>query len=360
MRARKPQLHLPNRPSLQPCRPTNHQRHPIARYATAAAVAPAPSIHASPPPIQRYPATQPPSHKPPEFRKSQLLRQYISLLRSTPLMLFFQHSNVLAREWTSIRRELAEALRRTGDPQPELVSESQTSPLSLKTSPPSDPAAGIRLQIIKTGIFSPALRVVTFYNPSSSTSPEAAQEDPTTPTHALSREAYMSTIHPPRKKSKSALRHARKRNTPLHALLRGPVAILTFPRVTPDRLATALSILAPTAGSKSAFPAPRKRVAPGYYEGDTQAGLQKLMLLGARVEGRTLDQDGVRWVGGLSGGVDGLRGQLVGVLQGVGMSLTGGLEGVGGGLWGVVESRRRMMVEEEGEGKGKGEKEETS
>ena len=52
------------------------------------------------------------------------------------------------------------------------------------------------------------------------------------------------------------------------------------------------------------------------------------MLLGARVEGRVFDNEGARWVGGIEGGMEGLRGELVGVLGVVG---GGGYGGVGGG-----------------------------
>lgn len=74
------------------------------------------------------------------------------------------------------------------------------------------------------------------------------------------------------------------------------------------------------------------------------------MLLGARVEGRVFDHEGARWVGGIEGGMDGLRGALVGVLGEVGgRALTGALEGVGRSLWVAVEGRRGMLEEEEKE-----------
>lgn len=71
------------------------------------------------------------------------------------------------------------------------------------------------------------------------------------------------------------------------------------------------------------------------------------MLLGARVEGRVFDNEGARWVGGIEGGLEGLRGQLVGILGEAGGRVTGTLEGVGRNLWVTVEGRRGMLEEEE-------------
>ena len=78
-----------------------------------------------------------------------------------------------------------------------------------------------------------------------------------------------------------------------------------------------------------------------------QAGLQKLLLLGARVEGKVFDQEGTRWVGGIEGGIEGLRAQLVHLLSSAGASITGALEGVGKSLWLTVEGRRDMMEKED-------------
>lgn len=71
------------------------------------------------------------------------------------------------------------------------------------------------------------------------------------------------------------------------------------------------------------------------------------MLLGARVEGRVFDNEGTRWVGGIEGGMEGLRGQLVRILGEVGAGVTGALEGMGRSLWVTVEGRRGMLEEEE-------------
>lgn len=128
-------------------------------------------------------------------------------------------------------------------------------------------------------------------------------------------------------------------------LLVGPVAAVTFPSVSPAHLAVALSVLSPSA---PAFPAPSRRKNPGYYDLATQSGLQKLLLVGGRVEGRVFDTDGVRWVGGIEGGVEGLRAQLVAMLQSAGLGLTTALEGHGKGLWLALEGRRTQLEEADG------------
>lgn len=318
------------------------------KYASTAAAAttPSPPIHQtifSAPPLTRYPPTQPPSHRPPEFRKSQLHRQYTSLLRSAPLILLFQHNNVKATELMAIRRELAIALQK----------------LDQDDASPSRPSRGIKLQIVQSRIFSAALRIVEYWNPPTSQPPISHPQDPstqssapgipnTTPspadpalTHALSRQARDAVI-------------SKKYTHPLSPLLSGPLALLAFPSVSPAHLKTALSILSPRAPG---FPAPLRRTNPGYHDPVTQAGLQKLLLLGARIEGRVFDTEGVRWVGGIEGGLEGMRGQLVGMLQGFGAGLTGALEGASRSLYLTVEGRRIML---EDEGKVEGEEKEGS
>ena len=327
--------------ALRAC--TSNPTHPIsvpaiATYATVAATTPAPPIqqtYKAAPPVLRYPPTQPPSHKPPEVRKTQLHRQYQSLLRSSPLILIFQHNNVKAVEWMSIRRELAIALRKLDA---ERVKNGQETL-----------AEEVKMQVIQTNIFASALRVVEFFNPETSTIDHAQHPtDPRTPTsaqipntsndtederftHGLSRRAY-------------EIANNRKLKLELEPLLSGPLAVVAFPDVAPQYLKTVLSILSP---SKPGFPAPSRKANPDYYEPAVQAGLQKLMLLGARVEGKVFDVDGTKWVGGIAGGIDGLRAQLVHMLQGVGGSLTGALEGASKSLYFTVEGRRMDMEEKE-------------
>ncbi|RDW71929.1 hypothetical protein BP5796_07963 [Coleophoma crateriformis] len=284
------------------------------QYATAAATAtPAAGHHQIPnipDPIARYPPTQPPSFKPPQFRKSQLLRQYASLLRSTPLMLLFQHNNLTATEWVGVRRELTKALQKVDAT---LVAEGHVS---------QNIASGVKIQIIQTGIFGAALRVVEYFRP------EAQQSGFT---HSLSAAAYEAAAN-------QRTAHG------LSPLLSGPLVVLSIPTVSPQHLKAALSILAP---NQPNFPAPTRKANPGYHDLSCQAGLAKLMLLGARVEGRVFDVEGTRWVGGIPGGLDGLRGQLVNMLQSIGAGVTNTLESASKNLYFTVESRRTMLEDEE-------------
>lgn len=195
----------------------------------------------------------------------------------------------------------------------------------------------VKLQIIQTNIFEPALRVAEFYKPPPPPSPEelrnltisSEKEDPTL-THALSESAYNAVL---RKKG----RH------PLTPLLTGSLALLTLPTVSPQYLKGALQILAPQAPG---FPAPKRKTNPGYWDPAVQDGVKKLILLGARVEGKIFDMDGTRWVGGINGGMQGLRAQLVYMLQGVGAGITSALEGASRSLYFTMESRRQMLEEE--------------
>ncbi|KAL9104111.1 MAG: hypothetical protein Q9163_000913 [Psora crenata] len=237
----------------------------------------------------------------------------------------------------SLRRELVIALERTDE--------------QLST----DLAHGIKLQAIQAGIFESALRVAEYYQSSSialfpsshpwspgatdpskhssASNPNTTPSSPTEPnlTHALSRHAHSAVS-------------SFKNKHPLTPLLSGPLALLTLPRVSPQHLKAALQVLAPDKGA--GFAPPSKRSNPGLYDGPVQRGLQKLMLLGARIEGRVFDHTGVKWVGGLEG-MEGLRAQLVMLLGGVGVNLVQTLGSAGQSVWMTMEGRRRMLTEEE-------------
>jgi large subunit ribosomal protein L10 len=341
-----PRIHSPSRAIasiLKTKRPLRNQR----QYATATAITPVASheqmIKASPP-IARYPPTQPPSYKPPEFRKSQLLRQYASLLRSTPLMLLFQHNNLKANEWVGIRRELSAALQKV-------------DAARVAAGHPSEPLAdAIKMQIIQTGIFAAALRVVEFYKPES----QPCALDPTDPSTRSSATIPVFTqsgnelTHTLSKAAHEAVADTRTAHA-LAPLLSGPLCLLTFPNVSPQHMKAALSILSP---SPPQFPAPTRRANPGWHDAAIQSGLQKLLLLGARVEGKVFDVEGAKWVGSIDGGLDGLRAQLVAMLQGIGGGVTNTLESAGRSIYFTVEGRRTMLEDEQKEATGETAKQE--
>jgi large subunit ribosomal protein L10 len=249
------------------------------------------------------------------------------------MMLLLQHNNLKATEWMGLRRELSAALRKVDATRAENGGNAEGI------------TDEVRIQVIKSGVFGAALRVVEYYNPEhsdatvhatdprTSTSREVLNSGPfaddPTYTHGLSRAAYEATIN-------KKLDHA------LEPLFAGPIAIVTFPEVSAEHLKAALQIISPKAPG---FPAPKRKASPGYWELPVQNAVQKLMLLGARLEGKVFDTDGTRWVGGIQGGLDGLRGQLVAMLQGVGGSVTSTLEGASKSLYFTVEGRRGMMEE---------------
>lgn len=211
----------------------------------------------------------------------------------------------------------------------------------------ADPiAAGIKLQVLRTRMFDVAFKITEFFDPT------AAASESNKYTHDLSTAAWEASKKPNRPTGAAADAYAQ-----ISPLLTGPVAAVTFPVVTPAHLAAVLKILAPSAAA--GYPAPSRKKTPGYYEATAQSGLQKLLLLGGRVEGRVFDPDGVRWVGGIEGGVDGLRAQLINMLQSIGLGLTTTLEGGSKSLWLTLESRRTQLDEEANGGK-KGGEEQTS
>jgi large subunit ribosomal protein L10 len=105
-------------------------------------------------------------------------------------------------------------------------------------------------------------------------------------------------------------------------------------------------VLRTLAPSPPAFPAPLRRKRPGFYDPIAQSGFSKLILIGGRIEGKAFDNDGVKWVGGIEGGLDGLRAQLVALLQHAGLGLKTALEGHSEGLWLALEGRRTQLEEE--------------
>merc|ERR1712000_27472 len=275
-------------------------------------------------PPEHLPKTKPPSARPVETRKTQMIRAYTSLLRSTPLMLFFQHNNLTAVEWTAVRRELGKAIRAVSTP-------------SLSVDISDD----IRLQVVRTNMLNVAMKIVEFHDPEAAAALETTPRTSRGPlVHDLSQVAYktIKTVEVPPQSVYGQI----------EPLMVGPMAALTIPAVSPQHLAAALSILSPVAGK---FPAPKKRKNPGYHEFTVQSAISKLVLVGGRVEGKTFDQSGLHWVGGIEGGIDGLRAQLVTLLQSAGLGITPTLEGPSKSLWLTVESRKTQLEEDSGQNK---------
>jgi ribosomal protein L10 len=259
-------------------------------------------------------------------------------------MLLFQHNNIKSNEWVGLRRELAIALQKVDDAR------------VAAGHPSENLAEGIKIQIIQTGIFAAALRVVEFYkpeeqirnlDPTDPSTPSSATIPFTAPgdgfTHTLSRAAHEAA---------AGKRTAHK----LSPLLSGPLTLLTFPTVSPEHLKAALCMLSPSAPQ---FPAPKKRANPGWHDPTVQSAVQKLLLLGARVEGKVFDIERTKWVGSIEGGLEGLQGQLVAMLQSIGGQLTNTLESAGKSLYFTVEGRRTMLEDEQKGPSEEGSKEET-
>ena len=255
-------------------------------------------------------------------------------------MLLFQHNNLKATEWMGVRRELAQALRK--------VDKSR----AVATGQNEDLADGVKVQIIQTGIFAAALRIAEYFDPELPPVQETkAPSDPVTRSSRELRGAIPNVVDPTLRHGLSRVAYeavkSKRFTHELNPLLSGPLAIVSFPEVTTEHLKAALSILAPNPPN---FPAPTRRANPGYHDPSVQAGLQKLMLLGARVEGKVFDLDGTRWVGLIEGGLDGLRGQLVALLQSFGAGVTHTLESAGKNLYITMDSRRTMLEHEQKEG----------
>ncbi|KAF4978895.1 hypothetical protein FZEAL_4781 [Fusarium zealandicum] len=275
-------------------------------------------------PVDHAPATKPPSARPVETRKSQLIRTYTSLLRTTPLILFFQHSNLTAVEWAAVRRELKKALAAVPPPN------------ALPGTEPLNISPLVQMQVVRTNMLRVALKLVEFYDPGAAAASSATARTTRGPVvHDLSEAAYESikNIEIPEDSNYAQIQ----------PLLVGPLAALVLPAVSPAHVAAALSVLAPVPGR---FPAPSRKKNPGYHDPICQNGLAKLLLVGGRIEDKIFDKSGVNWVGGIEGGMDGLRAQLVAMLQGAGLGITNALESGGRSLWLALEGRKGQLEDE--------------
>jgi large subunit ribosomal protein L10 len=280
-------------------------------------------------PADYVPPKQPPSAKPTDTRKAQLIRTYTSLLRSTPVMLFFQHNNLDANQWLSIRRELTYRLS------------SVPAPAGCGVSD-NDFNRAVRLQVLRTSMLRHSLKIHEFFDP------VKAAADP-----AIERSSFHGPLvhdlsHAARRAVKDAEERELTKNPDsayarLSPLLIGPLAALTIPAVSPAHLAAALSVLAPVPGK---FPAPLRRKRPEYWNLPVQMGLQKLLLIGGRIETRVMDTDSIGWVAGIEGGVDSIRAEIVHLLNNAGLGLVNTIDSSTRNLWFTLESRRTMLEDE--------------
>ena len=231
----------------------------------------------------------------------------------------------------AVRRELKVALEAVG-------------PVAVG-SESVDLAPYIKLEVLRARMFNQALKITEFFDAEKAAGdPATARTDKHGPlVHDLSLAAYESVKRAEKEGKTSDPDSVYAQLSPL---MTGPVAALVFPAVSPAHLAAALTVLAPSAPQ---FPAPSRKKAPGYHDPVVQGALAKILLVGGRVEGKIFDVDGVKWVGGIEGGLDGLRAQLVAMLQGVGLGVTSALESGSKNLWLALEGRKMQL--EEGEKK---------
>ncbi|KAF3932249.1 hypothetical protein ABW19_dt0201713 [Dactylella cylindrospora] len=265
-------------------------------------------------------SNQPASHRPFNSRQTLLHRTYISLLRSTPLLVLFQHNNVKGNELVAIRRDLKNVMANVdaqvaaSRPPPEPSADGIVAP------PPSPVGEQVRLTVLNTEVFSAALRVAEYL--------PAGVEVPT----SSGPKAYNLTAR-------------LKKKHPLAPLMVGPIGAVEFPVVSPPHLLAVLNLLFP---ERMAF---RKGTDPAFI-----SGVGKLLLLGAKVDkigGQTIDTDTVKHICTL-GDIDTLRGQLLGLIQSPSAGLVATLQSPSKGLWVMMEGRRKMLDPESQKGSEEG------
>jgi ribosomal protein L10 len=235
-----------------------------------------------------------------------------------------------AVEWAAVRRELKKAINAVAP----LASSPDTEPV--------DVASNIQLQVLRTNMLNVAFKIVELYDPEAAASlAKTARTTRGALVHDLSEAAYEAIRNTPVPQDSTYAQ--------IEPLMVGPIAALTLPAVSPAYLAAALSVLSPVPGK---FPAPTRRKNPGYHDPTCQNALAKLVLVGGRIEGKVFDQSGVNWVGGIEGGLEGLRAQLIHILQGAGLGITNALEGNSKNLWLALEGRKGQLEDEQSGKKG--------
>ena len=249
-----------------------------------------------------HPPTQPPSYKSPASTKTLLLRVYLSLLRSSPVTLIFQHNAVTAAEWGAIRRELSLVMAKVD--------------VGLPEDSQAKIGQYVRVNAVHTAIFGVAVRIAD------KRSPEGDLWSHGTGVEAAEASRRVKTKH---------------KFTPLMV---GPLGIVTFPILSVPHVEAAVNML---------FPA--KLVTKKGSDPAATAGLAKCILLGARVrekllgQRKVMDNDGIKWLCGLRS-VDELRAEIVSLLQSIGGSeLVAVLQGAAVSLGRTVEARRKMLEE---------------
>lgn len=347
-----PSLHTTTSTPFQPHRSVVYLATPTKeaiRKAKLAASFPQPSS------TSKYPPSKPPSHKPGEFSRSQMLRSYVSLVRSSPLLLFFQHNNLTSGEWMGVRRELGAAMAAVDA---KLAKQAVERGVDSAAALPTPLADKIRISVVKASMMLQAVRLVDFYHPDTiNNAAVAAIGKGAAAERAVEEEMFTHYLSS----------HARDvvKESPEHGLkpvMSGPTCVLSFPSLSPAYVEAGMRILAPR---QPDFAAPRKRERPGLYDPVVQAGLQKLVFLGGRVwewrtaaagpatemapavatQPRVIDPWETRDLARLPD-IETLRAQLAATLNLPASSLASALSSSAVSLGATLEGRRQMLEDE--------------
>lgn len=254
-------------------------------------------------------------------------------------MVLFQHNNLKAMEWASIRRELNIALQKVDE---KIAAEG-------RTQPPLAPH--IKMQTVQTSIFEVALRVVEYFRPNATSNASGQPPNAVDPTTQTSAEIPVlsgskddpALTHDLSRTAHAAVKHMKGKHE-LSSILLGPVAVLSIPAVSPEHMKAALSILTP---KETGFKGPTRKANPAYHEPVVQNGLQKIHLLAARVDGKVHDLEGAKWIGSIEGGMDGLRAQVVMSLESIGLGITNTLEGASKSLYFTMEGLKSVLEDQQ-------------
>ena len=254
-----------------------------------------------------------------------MLRQYISLIQSSPITLYFQHNSLMANELMAIRRELNSALRKIDDAEQSLI------------------GRHTKITVVQTGILETAMKIIESGFPGKRLAPGGVHgtQQPGLSEAGLGESSEHAYTHNLSEAARSYAKAVRLEDMRLSLILSGPIMLVTLPSASPMHLKCVLSLLSPSVE----FPAPKKRTNPTYHDPFVQAGVHKLILLAASVESRVIDVDGVKRVGSIPGGIQGLRAQLIHLLQSVPTAVTNLLESAGRSVYMTMEGRKEQLQE---------------